>query len=78
MSINPTPTFFLLFYLFTFNPTLMQMLETTQKKISLVKERVAALSNMESRLTASGDIDTKCPPPGASGDNSTMAVEIFF
>lgn len=56
----------------------MNKLEATHKKISLVKERVAALSNMESRLTASGDIEIKCPPPGGSGDNSTMNMEIFF
>jgi hypothetical protein len=53
--------------------------ENAPKKLSFVKERIAELSNVESRLTASGDIDVKCTNiQTASGDASTVAAEIFL
>ncbi len=55
----------------------MIKIETVPKKLSLAKERIAELSNVESRLTASGDIDVKCDTQ-PSGDTGTMAPEIFL
>jgi hypothetical protein len=47
------------------------------KKLSLAKQRIAELSNVESRLTASGEIDVKCTDL-PSGDQSTNVPEIFI
>jgi hypothetical protein len=55
----------------------MIKLEMAPQKLSLAKQRIAELSNVENRLTASGDIDVKCGGQ-TSGDNSTMAPEIFI
>jgi hypothetical protein len=57
----------------------MIKIETAPKKLLLAKQRIAELSNIESRLTASGDIDVKCANiQTASGDNSTVSPEIFL
>jgi hypothetical protein len=55
----------------------MIQMQIVPKKLSLAKERIAELSNVESRLTASGDIDVKCGGE-TSGDQSTLSPEIFI
>jgi hypothetical protein len=57
----------------------MIKIENAPKKLSFVKERIAELSNVESRLTASGDIDVKCTNiQTGSGDSGTVSPEIFL
>jgi hypothetical protein len=56
----------------------MIQMQIVPKKLSLAKERIAELSNVESRLTASGDLDVKCPDDMPSGNQSTLSPEIFI
>jgi hypothetical protein len=57
----------------------MIQMQIVPKKLSLAKERIAELSNVESRLTASGNIDIKCSNiPTQSGDGNTLNVEVFI
>jgi hypothetical protein len=55
----------------------MIQMQIVPKKLFLAKERIAELSNVESRLTASGDIDVKCDGQ-PSGDKATMIPDIFL